>query len=87
MESNLHITETERQTLIKVFFFNSDLDALVLTYTKLKCGALILLSKPFTVVIQPSSTRLIKPNFCFHLSHRRSTTVSLEIHFQNYTFA
>ena len=24
------------------------------------------------------STRLIKPNFCFHLSHRRSTTVSLE---------
>ena len=24
------------------------------------------------------STRLIKPNFCFDLSHRRSTTVSLE---------
>ena len=77
MESNLHITETERQTLI-IFFFNSDLDALVFTYTKLKCGALILLSKPFTVVIQPSSTRLIKPKFCFHLSHRRSTTVSLQ---------
>ena len=37
-----------------------------------------MLSKPFTVVIQPLSTRLIKPNFCFHLSHRRSTTVSLE---------
>ena len=31
-----------------------------------------------TVVIQPLSTRLIKPNFCFDLSHRRSTTVSLE---------
>ena len=30
------------------------------------------------VVIQPLSTRLIKPNFCFNLSHRRSTTVSLE---------
>ena len=30
------------------------------------------------MVIQPLSTRLIKPNFCFHLSHRRSTTVSLE---------
>jgi len=30
------------------------------------------------VVIQPLSTRLIKPNFCFDLSHRRSTTVSLE---------
>ena len=29
------------------------------------------------VVIQPS-TRLIKPNFCFPLSHRRRTTVSLE---------
>ena len=36
------------------------------------------LSKSFTVVIQPLSTRLINPNFCFHLSHRRSTTVSLE---------
>ena len=36
------------------------------------------LSKSFTAVIQPLSTRLIKPNFCFHLSHRRSTTVSLE---------
>ena len=35
-------------------------------------------SKSFTVVIQPLSTRLIKPNFCFDLSHRRSTTVSLE---------
>ena len=30
------------------------------------------------VVIQPLSTRLIKPNFCFDLSHQRSTTVSLE---------
>jgi len=30
------------------------------------------------VVIQPLSTRLIKPNFCFDLPHRRSTTVSLE---------
>jgi len=30
------------------------------------------------VVIQPLSTRLIQPNFCFDLSHRRSTTVSLE---------
>ena len=36
------------------------------------------LPKSFTVVIQPLSTRLIKPNFCFHLSHRRSTTVPLE---------
>ena len=35
-------------------------------------------SKSFTVVIQPLSTRLIKPNFCLDLSHRRSTTVSLE---------
>ena len=30
------------------------------------------------MVIQPLSTRLIKPNFCFDLSHRCSTTVSLE---------
>ena len=30
------------------------------------------------MVIKPLSTRLIKPNFCFRLSHRRSTTVSLE---------
>ena len=30
------------------------------------------------MVIQPLSTHLIKPNFCFDLSHRRSTTVSLE---------
>ena len=30
------------------------------------------------MVIQPLSTRLIKPNFCFDFSHRRSTTVSLE---------
>ena len=37
-----------------------------------------MLSKSFTVVISPLSTRLIKPNFCFDLSHRRSTTVSLE---------
>ena len=46
----------------------------------------IKLSKPFTVAIQPLSTRLIKPNFCFHLSHRRSTTVSLETRnpFENY---
>ena len=36
------------------------------------------LSKSFTVVIQHLSTRLIKPNFCFDLPHRRSTTVSLE---------
>ena len=36
------------------------------------------LSKFFTVVIQPLSTRLIKPNFCFHLPLRPSTTVSLE---------
>ena len=36
------------------------------------------LSKSFTVVIQSLSTRLIKPNFCFDLSHRRSTTISLE---------
>ena len=34
--------------------------------------------KSFTVVIQPLSIRLIKPNFCFDLSHRRSTAVSLE---------
>ena len=33
------------------------------------------------VVIQPLSTHLIKPNFCFDLSHRRSTTVSLETRF------
>ena len=31
------------------------------------------------MVIQPPSTRLIKPNFCFDLSHRRSTKVSLEV--------
>ena len=30
------------------------------------------------MVIQHLSTRLIKPNFCFDLPHRRSTTVSLE---------
>ena len=36
------------------------------------------LSKSFTVVIQPLSTRLIKPNFCSDLPHRRSTTVSLD---------
>ena len=30
------------------------------------------------MVILPLPTRLIKPNFCFDLSHRRSTTVSLE---------
>ena len=30
------------------------------------------------MVIQPLPTRLIKPNFCFDFSHRRSTTVSLE---------
>ena len=30
------------------------------------------------LVIQPLLTRLIKANFCFHLFHRRSTTVSLE---------
>ena len=30
------------------------------------------------VVIQPLSTHLIKPNFCFDLSHGHSTTVSLE---------
>ena len=35
------------------------------------------------MVIQPLSTRLIKPNFCFDLSHRRSTTeIPLEIHAQ-----
>ena len=45
----------------------------------------------FTVVIQPLSTRFIKPNFSFDLPHRRTTTVSLEtrnpltiwIYFQN----
>ena len=42
------------------------------------CAVFCQLSKSFTVVIQPLSTRLIKPNFCFDLSHRRSTTVSLE---------
>ena len=36
------------------------------------------LSKSFTVVIQRLSTRLIKPNFCSHLSDPSSTTVSLE---------
>ena len=35
-------------------------------------------SQSFSVLIQPLSTRLIKPNFCFDLSHRSSTTVSLE---------
>ena len=30
------------------------------------------------MVIQPISTRLIKPTFCFDLSHRGSTIVSLE---------
>ena len=39
------------------------------------------------MVIQPLSTRLIKPNICFDLSHRRSTTVSLETRnsFQKWT--
>ena len=43
------------------------------------------LSKSFTVAIQHLSTRLIKPNFCFDLPHRRSITVSLEleIHFSS----
>ena len=36
------------------------------------------LSKSFTVVIRPLSTRSIKPNFLVSLSHRRSTTDSLE---------
>ena len=36
------------------------------------------LSKLVTLVIRPLSTRLIKQNFCFHLFHRRSTTVSIE---------
>ena len=36
------------------------------------------LSKSFTAVIRPLSTRLIIPNFHVSLSHRRSTTVSLE---------
>lgn len=35
-------------------------------------------SKHLTAATQPTSTRLIKPSFCFHLSHRRSTTVSLD---------
>ena len=35
------------------------------------------LSKSFTVVIRPSSTRLKKPHFHVSLSHRLSTTVSL----------
>ena len=40
------------------------------------------------MVISPLSTRLIKPNFCFDLSHRRSTTVSLETRnlFNNYNY-
>jgi len=38
------------------------------------------LSKPFMLVtLKPLSTRLIKPNFYFHLSYRRSTTVSVVI--------
>ena len=37
-----------------------------------------LLSKSFTVVIRPLSTRHIKPNFHVSLSQRRSTTVSLD---------
>ena len=36
------------------------------------------LSKSFTVIIRPLSTRLIKAKFRVSLSHRRSTTVSLE---------
>ena len=49
-------------------------------FRKLTFPALALrqLSKSFTVVIQHLSTRLIKPNFCFDLPHRRSTTISLE---------
>ena len=35
-------------------------------------------SKSFTMVIQLLSTRLTRPNFYIHLSHRHSTTVSLE---------
>jgi len=34
------------------------------------------LSTPFTVVIRPLSTRLMKLNFHVSLSHRRNTTVS-----------
>ena len=36
------------------------------------------LSISFTVVIQHLSNRLIKPNFCVDLPHRRSTTFFLE---------
>ena len=36
------------------------------------------LSDSFTMVIRLPSTRFIKPNFHVSLSHRRSTTVSLE---------
>jgi len=36
------------------------------------------LSGSFAVVVRHLSARLIKPNFCFDLPHRRSTTVSLE---------
>ena len=35
------------------------------------------------VVIQPLSTRLIKPNFCFHLSNRRNTTVTVSLETRN----
>ena len=37
-----------------------------------------LVSKETAGVIQHLSTRLIKPNFCFDLPHRRSTIVSFE---------
>ena len=79
----------EKTNFAKSIFFDSELDTLVLIYTKLYCGALILLSKPFTVIIQPLSTRLIKPNFCFHPPTNAAPQFlsKLEIHFQNYTFA
>ena len=51
LESNLHITETdqnngmipEKTKFDKSIFFDSELDTLVLIYTKLYCGAFILL--------------------------------------------
>ena len=50
MASSCHFTTKTRMLSVASIFWRSKLRV----------------SKPFTVAIQPLSTRLIKPNFCFH---------------------
>ena len=38
----------------------------------------VLRAKSFTVVIQPLSTRLMKPNFCLHGNSRRTCSTQTE---------